>query len=127
MAVAEDDVALLPVDPALEHKFTRAYENPRFVEAKGGAPVLAQVAPGGDIATVRDQGRLPDDSSQGFSGPFTGLLVAGQPVCARYCGVCQLWFGSAKDQFMDPVRARKTHCRTDPGHVSRAAHAQQLV
>ena len=28
---------------------------------------------------------------------------------------------------MDPVRARKTHCRTDPGHVSRAAHAQQLA
>jgi hypothetical protein len=75
---------------------------------------------------VRDQDRLPDDSFQGFSDAFTGLLVAGQPVRARYCGVCQLWFGSAKDQFMDPVRARQKHCRDDPGHVSRAAHAQQL-
>ena len=45
MAVAEDDVALLPVDPALEHKFTRAYENPRFVPGKGQAAVPAQVAP----------------------------------------------------------------------------------
>ena len=66
MAVAEDDAALLPVDPALEHKFTRAYENPRFVPVKGGAPVPAQVAPGGDIAKVRDDDRLPDDSFQGL-------------------------------------------------------------
>ena len=66
MAVAEDDVALLPVDPALEHKFTRAYENPRFVPEKGQAAVPAHVAPGGDIAIVRDDGRLPDDSFQGW-------------------------------------------------------------
>jgi len=79
---------------------------------------MAQVAPGGDIATVRDDGRLPGDGEHGFSGAFTGLLVAGQPVRARFCGVCQLWFGSAKDQFMDPVRARQKHCRDDPGHVS---------
>ena len=125
MAVAEEDLSLLPV-AVVDPKFVRAYENPRFVPAKGGAPVLAQVAPGGDIATVRDQDRLPDDSFQGFSDAFTGLLVAGQPVRARYCGVCQLWFGSARDQFMDPVRARQKHCRDDPGHVSRAAHAQQL-
>ena len=72
----------------LDPKFVRAYENPRFVPAKGGAPVPAQVAPGGDIAKVRDDDRLPDDSFQGLSRPFTGLLVAGQPVRARYCGVC---------------------------------------
>ena len=125
MAVAEEDLSLLPV-AVVDPKFVRAYENPRFVRNKGGAPVLAQVAPGGDIATVRDDSRLPGDGEHGFSGAFTGLLVAGQPVRARYCGVCQLWFGSAKDQFMDPLRARQKHCRDDPGHVSRAAHAQQL-
>ena len=122
MAVAEEDLSLLPV-AVVDPKFVRAYENPRFVPAKGGAPVLAQVAPGGDIATVRDDGRLPDDSKQGFSVAFTGLLVAGQPVRASYCGVCQMWFG----KFMEETRARNTHCRTDPGHVSRAAHAQQLA
>ena len=28
---------------------------------------------------------------------------------------------------MDNKSARETHCRTDPGHVSRVAHAQQLA
>ena len=97
MAVAEEDLSLLPVAD-VDPKFARAYENPRFVPVKGGAPVLAQVAPGGDIATVRDDGRLPDDSKQGFSGAFTGLLVVGQPVRASYCGVCQMWFGKFMDR-----------------------------
>ena len=44
MAVTEEDLSLLPV-PVADPKFVRAYENPRFVPAKGGAPVLAQVAP----------------------------------------------------------------------------------
>ena len=89
MAVAEEDLSLLPV-VVVDPKFVRAYENPRFVRAKGEAPVPAQVAPGGDIAKVRDDDRLPGDGEHGFSVAFTGLLVAGQPVRARYCGVCQL-------------------------------------
>ena len=92
MAVAEEDLSLLPV-AVVDPKFVRAYENPRFVPKKGEAPVPAQVAPGGDIAKVRDDNRLPGDSKQGFSAAFTGLLVAGQPVRASYCGVCQMWFG----------------------------------
>eukprot|EP01044_Picomonas_judraskeda_P022181 COSAG03_NODE_5442_length_1248_cov_1.981723_2_plen_235_part_00 len=126
-ALTEEDVAGLPAHLPTRNDFARAYENPRFVLDKGAAPVLAQVAPGGDIATVRDDGRLPGDSQQGFSVAFTGLLVTGQPVCARYCGVCHLWFGSETKTFVDNKSARKTHCRTDPGHVSRVAHAQQLA
>jgi hypothetical protein len=39
--------------------------------------------------------------------------------------VCQIWFGSGK--FMEEKRALEKHCRDDPGHVSRVAHAQQLT
>ena len=75
---------------------------------------------------MRDSSRLPDDSEQGFSCLFTGLVVGDANVRARYYGVCQLWFASDSGKFMDNKVARGKHCRDDPEHVSRASHMDQL-
>jgi hypothetical protein len=62
-------------------------------------------------------------SRDGTSATWTSIHVQRLAVVRlAYCGVCQMWFG----KFMEEKRARETHCRADPGHVSRAAHAQQL-
>ena len=122
MAVAEDDAALLPVDPALEHKFTCAYHKPRFVPGRGEVAEAADIAEPSDIATVRDSGRLPDDSEQGLSCLFTGLVVGNANVRARYCGVCQLWFASDSkpSKFMENKVARHTQT-TDQFSMPRLA------
>jgi hypothetical protein len=72
LSLAEEDLSLLPTvpaDPTREHKFVRAYENPRFVSGKGQPAVPTQVAQlpttqGRQVAKARIELELDVNSGQ---------------------------------------------------------------
>ena len=114
-----------------------AYERPRYVEKKNATPVKLQLVEGSEAEQLWKQRRLaPLDDEVCGNECFSKLLKEcfkrednGQEVEVRYCSVCELYYNSGRKKTWDLVAnksALESHVSTDPVHIRRKTHAEQL-